>query len=203
VIAARGNNRIGVAGYCWRCSIMPIKVLDANGRGSGAQIGAGITWAAEHGAAVINLSFTLDHSDPLVETAVEDALARGALVVAAGGNVPGPAPEYPAAYPGVISVAGVNPAGILYRWATFGPWTAVSTAGCNMATQVGGGYQEFCGSSSSAAALTGLLALALSDAPAAAPALPSLLLRSTDLPTRRVSALAFLSAATRAVRRSG
>jgi subtilisin family serine protease len=203
VIAARGNNGIGVAGYCWRCSIMPVKVLDADGRGSGAQIAAGVNWAAEHGAAVINLSFTLDHPDPLVETAVEDALARGALVVAAAGNVHGGAPEYPAAYPGVISVAGVNPSGVLYPWATFGPWTAVSTAGCNMATRAGRGYQEFCGSSSSSAALTGLLALALSDAPTAAPALRGLLAHSTGLTTRRVSALAFLSAATRAVNRSG
>lgn len=203
VIAARGDNHVGVAGYCWRCSIMPVKVLDALGRGSGANIAAGIEWAASHGAAVINLSFTLDHPDPAVETAVEDALARGALVVAAAGNTRGAAPQYPAAYPGVISVAGVDPAGALYSWASFGPWTAVSTSGCNMTTQLGGGYQEFCGSSSSAAALSGLLALALSDAPAAAPALPTLLAHTTSLTTRRVSVLSFLAAVTGTVHRSG
>lgn len=203
IIGAHGDNGIGVAGYCWRCSIMPVKVLDAAGRGSGSNIAAGIEWASTHGAAVINLSFTLDHADPLVETAVEQALARGALVVAAAGNVHGAAPQYPAAYPGVLSVAGVDPAGVLYPWATFGPWTAVSTAGCNMTTRVGRGYQEFCGSSSSAAALSGLLGLALSDAPGAATQLPSLLSRSVTLATRRVNALPFLASAAVAVRRSG
>lgn len=201
IIGAHGDNGIGVAGYCWRCTIMPVKVLDAAGRGTGANIAAGVDWAATHGAAVINLSFTLDHADPLVETAVEQALARGVLVVAAAGNVPGTTPQYPAAYPGVISVAGVDPAGFLYPWATFGPWTAVSTAGCTITTRVGRGYQEFCGSSASAAALSGLLGLALSDAPAAAPELPSLLSRATALATRRVNALSFLTAAELAVRR--
>ena len=203
IIGAHGDNGVGVAGYCWRCSIMPVKVLDAAGRGTGSNIAAGIEWASTHGAAVINLSFTLDHADPLVETAVEQALARGALVVAAAGNVHGAAPQYPAAYPGVLSVAGVDPAGVLYPWATFGPWTAVSTAGCNMTTRVGRGYQEFCGSSSSAAALSGLLGLALSDAPGAAAQLPSLLSRSVTLATRRVNALPFLASAAVAVRRSG
>jgi thermitase len=203
IIGARGGNGIGVAGYCWRCSIMPVKVLGADGVGTGADIAAGIAWAGEHGAAVINLSFTLDAPDPLVETAVEEALARGALVVAAAGNVRGAKPQYPAAYPGVISVAGVNAAGALYRWASFGAWTAVSTSGCNETTRIGPGYQEFCGSSSSAAALSGLLALTLSDAPGVAADVPSLLGASTTLATRRIEALPFLAAATRVVRGSG
>jgi len=203
IIGAHGDNGIGVAGYCWRCSIMPVKVLDAAGHGTGANIAAGITWASTHGASVINLSFTLDHADPLVETAVEQALARGVLVVAAAGNVHGAVPQYPAAYPGVISVAGVDPAGALYPWASFGPWTAVSTAGCSITTRVGRGYQEFCGSSAAAAALSGLLGLALSDAPASAPQLPALLAHETALATRRVSVLQFLAAASLAVRRTG
>jgi subtilisin family serine protease len=202
IAGAHGDNGIGVAGYCWRCSIMPVKVLDAAGRGTGANIAAGIDWASTHGASVINLSFTLDHADPLVETAVEQALARGELVVAAAGNVHGSAPQYPAAYPGVISVAGVDPTGVLYPWATFGPWTVVSIAGCNMTTRVGRGYQEFCGSSASAAALSGLLGLALSDAPGTAAELPSLLGRSTALATRRVNPIAFVAAASVALHRS-
>ena len=54
--AAAGNDRVGIAGMCWRCRIMPVKVLNANGSGSHSNIAAGIIWAADHGADVINLS---------------------------------------------------------------------------------------------------------------------------------------------------
>ena len=56
VAAAAGNDRVGIAGMCWRCRIMPVKVLNANGSGSHSNIAAGIIWAADHGADVINLS---------------------------------------------------------------------------------------------------------------------------------------------------
>jgi Subtilase family len=177
-------------------------VLDAGGQGSGTTIAAGIDWAVAHGADVINMSFTLDHADPAVETAVASAVTHGVLVVAAAGNGGGSGPEYPAAYPGVVSVAGVDSAGSLYSWATFGAWTAVSTAGCNETTSLGGGYDDFCGSSSATAAASGMLALALSDAPTAAGQLRSLLAAATTLATRRVSTLGFLSAANRLVRGS-
>ena len=56
VIGARSNNRVGVAGICWRCLVMPIKVLDSKGNGDDTLIAAGIVWAVNHGARVLNLS---------------------------------------------------------------------------------------------------------------------------------------------------
>ena len=56
VAAAAGNDRVGIAGMCWRCRIMPVKVLNSNGSGSHSNIAAGIIWAADHGADVINMS---------------------------------------------------------------------------------------------------------------------------------------------------
>src|SRR5206468_9137630 len=50
VIAARANNREGAAGVCWRCSVMPVKVLDSHGTGDDTVIAAGIVWAVDHGA---------------------------------------------------------------------------------------------------------------------------------------------------------
>jgi hypothetical protein len=76
----------------------------------------------------------------------------------------------------------------------------VSTAGCNETTTLGGGYTDFCGSSSSAAALSGAVALALSDVPSAAPRLRALLAAATTLSTRRLSTLGFLAAVNGAVR---
>ena len=83
VVAARGNNGKGVAGVCWACLIMPIKVLDANGSGTAASIADGIRWAADHGASVINMSFVLSGPDPGVEEAVAYAHQHGVVVVGA------------------------------------------------------------------------------------------------------------------------
>jgi serine protease len=99
-IAQSTNNRVGVAGIAFGCSIMPVKVMDANGVGTVFGITQGITYAVNHGARVINLS--LGSSEPSM--ALEDALAlayqQGVTVVCAAGNdyLKGNPVEYPAAY---------------------------------------------------------------------------------------------------------
>jgi subtilisin family serine protease len=176
VIAARANNRLGSSGYCAQCSVMPVKVVDATGRGSSSMLAAGIEWAATHGASIINVSLVLSARDPAVSAAVADALARGVLVVASAGNDGGTAPNYPAAEPGVISVAATDASAGLYPWSARGDWVSVSAPGCNEATSLAGGFGEFCGTSSASAAVSGLLALALSDSNAPATALCAALL---------------------------
>jgi subtilisin family serine protease len=199
IIAARGDNGIGLAGYCWTCSIMPVKVLAADGHGSGEAIAAGIRWAATHGATVINMSFVLDQADAVVAGAVAAAVARGAIVVAAAGNVGGSDVRYPGGLPGVISVGGVDRSSALYPWSTYGPWTSVAAPGCNETTVPGNAYEDFCGSSSAAAVVSGLVALAASDAPRAVPNLSRLLAATAAAaPVRRVDAARFLAAARKA-----
>lgn len=205
IVAARANNRAGIAGYCSACAIMPVKVMDASGHGSGTTIAAGIDWAVAHGADVLNMSFTLDGPDSSVQAAVANAVAHNVLVVAAAGNLAGAQAHYPAAYPDVISVGAVDPNDFLYPWSTFGAWVTASMPGCNETTSADAGYTEFCGSSSATAAMSGLLALVVSDAPDARPALMSLLVRSELQPARRVDGLAFVAAAVRLdrIRRRG
>lgn len=199
IIAARGDNGIGLAGYCWMCSIMPVKVLDADGQGSGQAIAAGIRWAAAHGATVINMSFVLDEDDPVVADAVSAAIAQGVIVVAAAGNAGGSDVHYPGNLPGVISVGGVDQSNLLYPWSTYGGWTSVVAPGCNETTAPGNAYDYFCGSSSAAASVSGLVALAASDAPRAVPLLSRLLTATaTAAPVRRVDAVRFLAAARKA-----
>ena len=65
--------------------ILPIKVLDRDGRGSNSHLAQGVRWAVENGADVINLSlgsFRSNHVDEIVLWAV----AMGVTVVAAAGN---------------------------------------------------------------------------------------------------------------------
>jgi subtilisin family serine protease len=160
VIAARGDNGQGVAGACWSCLVMPVKVLDANGVGTAQGVAAGITWAADHGANVINMSFVLSGPDQGVADAVAYAESQGVVVVAAAGNAGGTDPTYPASYPGVVSVAGTDPAGNLYPWSSYGPWVSVAAPGCNLSTLMGGGVGQFCGTSAAAPLVAGLAGLA-------------------------------------------
>lgn len=159
VIAARSNNGIGVTGACWRCSVMPVKVIAANGIGNSADIAEGLRWAADHGAAVINMSFVMSGPDGAVASAIDYARAKGAIVVAAAGNSAAGAVTFPAGHPGTISVTATDSADALYTWATFGSWVSVATPGCTQTTFLGGGYGEFCGTSSAAAFMSGMTAL--------------------------------------------
>ncbi|MCT6647177.1 S8 family serine peptidase, partial [Enterococcus faecalis] len=67
----------------------------------------GIRWSADHGAQVINLSLGAPSKSKVVENAVNHALSKGVIVVAAAGNS-GRSVGYPAGYPGVIAVSATD-----------------------------------------------------------------------------------------------
>ena len=159
VIAARSNNELGVTSACWHCSLMPVKVIGADGSGNAGAVAEGIVWAAEHGAHVINLSFTMNGPDDGVAAAVAHARSRGVVVVAAAGNNGTADPTYPAAYPGVVSVAGTDSADGRYAWSSYGGWVRLAAPGCNLTTAPGGTYGEFCGTSSATAFVSGFAGL--------------------------------------------
>ncbi len=108
VIAASSNNGLGIAGVDWNARLMPVKVLDAASVGWGAWLIQGITYAANNGARVINLSVGNDKFSEFVQNAINDAHAKGCLVVAAMGNQDGSVPMYPAAYQNVLAVGAVD-----------------------------------------------------------------------------------------------
>lgn len=87
-----GFSGAGGGGLAPGATIMPVRVLDTDGYGSLADIAAGIEWAADHGATVINLSFgdtgRLDRirkSGP-VAAAIRKVSDRAVVVVAAGND---------------------------------------------------------------------------------------------------------------------
>jgi subtilisin family serine protease len=169
VIAARAGNRIGGAGICWRCLILPVKVLDATGSGDDTLIAAGIVWATDHGAKVINLSLGGPGTTTELTNAIAYATGKGAIVVAAAGNSGTTTQFYPAADPRAISVAATTTADQRYSWSNYGSWVRMAAPGCNVAPVLGGGYGNFCGTSSAAPLVSGLVALELSAQPSAAP----------------------------------
>ncbi|MGH3443372.1 MAG: S8 family serine peptidase [Nitriliruptorales bacterium] len=165
IVAARSNNGIGVAGMCWRCQVMAVKVLGADGSGRGSTAARGIEWAVDNGADIVNMSFgSLDTSSAL-EAAVTYARDRGVVVVAAAGNAPADEPVYPAAYPGVIGVAGTDEADELYPWSAYGEWVSLAAPGCVGTTKVGDRYGDLCGTSAATPLVAGTLALGRSRHP--------------------------------------
>ena len=99
-IAQSTNNHLGVAGVAYGCSIMPVKVLDANGLGDYFTITQAIDFAVSHGAKVINLSLGATSPSTTLEETLQSAYQQGVTVVCAAGNdyQKGNPTEYPAAY---------------------------------------------------------------------------------------------------------
>jgi hypothetical protein len=168
VVAAAGNNGIGVAGYCWQCRILPVKVLGNDGSGFNSWVAAGILWAVDHGAKVVNTSLGSSSDDLTVAAAAQYAAQHGVLLVAAAGNDGSSTLEYPAALPGVLSVSASDPNDQPYAFSNTG--AAVAAPGDNISTGVRGTYVSFLGTSSAAPVVSGIAALAFSAAPAATPA---------------------------------
>jgi subtilisin family serine protease/uncharacterized protein YkwD len=165
IIGARADNAQGLAGICWLCSVMPVKVLDSKGEGPETAVAAGIVWAADHGAQVINLSLGGPAATQQLTDAVAYATRKGAVLVAAAGNTGTSVPFYPAADLGAIGVAATTADDRPYPWSNFGLWVDVAASGCNIAPLLSGGYGSFCGTSSAAPVVAGLAALALSARP--------------------------------------
>jgi hypothetical protein len=97
----------GTAGLAYSAQVMPIKAMDATGNGTDADLAAGIVWAVDHGAVVINISAGDYYYSQAEQDAVDYAWNHGALIVAAAGN-DGPSPNrvmWPAACTGVMAVA--------------------------------------------------------------------------------------------------
>lgn len=133
LIGAATNNSKGIASAGFNAKLMVIKVIDAQGNAETDNFINAITWAADHGAEVINTSFGVV-ADGLTQSAVDEynnvvnyAWGKGAVIVAAAGNCRGNTTGrqvcairqengtitgyaqnsklYPAASPNVISVA--------------------------------------------------------------------------------------------------
>ena len=152
-----------VAATCPACRILPVKVMAANGTGNWDTIAAGVVWAADHGAQVINLSVGASHALDVLGAAVAYALGKGSIVVAAAGNEGRNETFYPAAYPGVVSVAGIDENGARYAWSNFGAWVTAAAPGCTTTTWLAGQYKtDFCGTSTAAPYVAGIAGLARS-----------------------------------------
>ncbi len=128
VIAADLNSS-GIAGVAPRCRILPVKVLDSQGSGNTSDIVAGLLYAADAGARIINLSLGGGSGSKALEEAIRYAKGKGSLIIAAMGNEGKNIQEYPAAYSGVISVGATGREGEVADFSNYGGWISVSAPG--------------------------------------------------------------------------
>lgn len=128
IAAAAADNGVGGAGVAPGAKIMPVKVLE-NGSGSFKDIGAGIRYAADHGANVINLSLGSTPGSQLLtllgisadaKEAVSYAREKGVVVVASAGNETSPLCDSPAWEQGAMCVAASDRAEQLASYSNFG-----------------------------------------------------------------------------------
>jgi subtilisin family serine protease len=163
IAAANSNNGYGVAGVSWGAQIMPVRVLDAYGNGSYANAAAGILWATNHGARVINLSLGGSNYSQVLADAVSYAVEQGVVVVAASGNSGSNKILYPAALPGVIAVGATNSANQLASFSNTGAEMDVVAPGVSIFGLRGSnGYTYSSGTSDASPQVAGYAALLFS-----------------------------------------
>ncbi len=132
IIAAKINNNDGVAGVCPDCSLIVAKVVDENGSAIGSSVFNGITWAADSGAKVINISMVTVSTSQTLENVINHAWNKGAVIVAAAGNAGNSTKLYPAGLSNVISVANINNRGDRFSNSSYGGWVDIAAPGADI-----------------------------------------------------------------------
>ena len=161
VAAAATDNGTGMAGAGYDSSLLVAKVTDFAGRIFTDDLAAGIVWAVDSGADVINVSLGGDTSDELERDAVAYAQRRDVLVVAAAGNDGSSIKQFPAALAGVLSVGATTASGTRRAsFSSFGPWVDVGAPGEDIVVATpGGGYGTADGTSFATPLVVGQVAL--------------------------------------------
>ena len=116
-VAAAGNNGAGVASVAWSCWIMPVRISDPTGWATYSDIASGLTWAADHGARVANISYKVTTSST-VTAAAQYFQGRGGVVASSAGN--DALFDASADNPYIITVSATDPNDALYSWSSTG-----------------------------------------------------------------------------------
>ena len=155
--------------------IIPVRVLDSDGRGNIFTLAYAIEWAVNQGADVINLSLGAESNSRVLQDTIQKALDQGVVVVAAAGNTSTDAPQFPASYRGVIAVTAVDGDNRKADFANYGAaWVDIAAPGVGITSTMigplGSGYASWSGTSMSTGFVSGAIALVRQALPNASPA---------------------------------
>ena len=181
--AAVSNNGTGVAGIAGQARIMPVRVAYLNSTDNGcyayySTVASGLTYAADHGARVANVSYGGVSASSAVVSSANYMKSKGGLVFISAGNTgtdQGLAPTT-----AMVVVSATDAGDLRPSWSSFGSFVALSAPGTNIwTTSRGGVYQGWNGTSFSSPLTAGVAALLMSAAPTLSNAQVENLLYST------------------------
>ncbi len=167
--AARSNNGVGVAAVAGQAKIMPVRIayLDTTSNSCYAYastIANGITWAADHGARVANVSYGPLAGNATIQNAAQYMKSKGGLVFISAGN--DGIDENLTPTTTLIAVSATDSNDALASWSSFGSFVSLSAPGAGIwTTSRGGIYQAWNGTSFAAPVAAGVAALMMSAAP--------------------------------------
>lgn len=165
IIAANIDNDIGIAGVAPNAMIIPLRVLDARGVGTYADVAAAMIYAVDNGAQIINLSLGGVYPSTVLEDAVNYAISHDVTVIAAAGNTGGVV-LYPAAYELVIAVGSIDPNLQLSSFSANGAEVDLWAPGRDiMTTSLDNSYSMMSGTSFAAPNVSGLHAIGINILP--------------------------------------
>ncbi len=161
IIAAVTDNGRGIAGIGFDgVKVMPVTVLDAGGLGQDSDIIEGIVWAVDHGADVINMSFSNPGFSSSLQAAIDYAWDHDVVVVAATGNDGSSSASYPAGDRSVVGVSSTDEADQLDSDSNHGADTFIGAPGEGIRTlAAGGGTATVSGTSAASAEVAAAAAL--------------------------------------------
>jgi len=158
--ASISNNGTGVASVCWGCKIMPVRISDSTGSATYSSIANGLTWAADHGARVANVSYAPLNNSSVVTTAANYFRSKGGVVTVAAGNEG--TFDSSANNPSMLTVTATDSFDQLYAWSNTGNSIDLCAPGNVYTTDMSGGYVAAAGTSYSAPIVAGVAGLLFS-----------------------------------------
>ncbi|MCS7002565.1 MAG: S8 family peptidase [Dehalococcoidia bacterium] len=170
--AAIGSTQDSMTGVAPNVRILPVKVITGRGSGLLSDLIAGIDFAREQRAHVINISLGANAPSALLKEAIDRAIESGAVVVASAGNsgAAGNTPSYPAAFPNVIAVAATDQNDNRASFSTAGEYVSVAAPGVAIhSAYPGGAFATLSGTSMAAPHVAGWAALIRSHNPTLTP----------------------------------
>ncbi|HEY4677528.1 MAG TPA: S8 family serine peptidase [Candidatus Angelobacter sp.] len=151
--------------------IMPLKAFRADGSSNLSDIIRAIYYAADHGANIISMSFSMAQSSPGLQAAIQYALSRNVATVASSGNDGSKTLVYPASYGGVQGIGSSTNTDLRSVFSNFGSGVVTFAAPGEgiITTYPGGNYAAGWGTSFSTPMFAGAAALVLQARPASKP----------------------------------
>lgn len=173
--AALTNNRVGAAGVCWNCKVLPVKVLGDSGSGTVGDMIEGILFARNYAIqnpskrVIINLSLGRECNSSGPGKAEQDAINlawdSGLLIVAASGNSGNGLRQCPASADNVMAVSATTSSDTRASFSSYGSFVDIAAPGVGIYNAIGTAdtpgsfYTSWTGTSFSSPVVSGVAGL--------------------------------------------